>query len=149
VYKYALKNLAVEHGPEGIAARYTNRTQYQAPRNALASLGPCKTSLFPRPTPRLSILLQLANARHHKGVATAELLLSNRGWLPTGAASAHFSLSWPVNGARKNGGMSRPAPKKARKNTFDFWQGEQNTMPSSKAIKKYLKFFSGLFGGRA
>jgi hypothetical protein len=29
------------------------------------------------------------------------------------------------------------------------WQGEQNTMPSSKAIKKNLKFFSGLLGGRA
>ena len=39
-----------------------------------------------------TILLQLANARHPKGVATAELLLSNRGRLPTGAASAHFSL---------------------------------------------------------
>jgi hypothetical protein len=45
--------------------------------------------------------LQLTNARHHKGVATAELhkgvataelLLSNRGRLPMSAASAHFSL---------------------------------------------------------
>ena len=47
----------------------------------------------PLPTTRPpAILLQLKNARHHKGVATAELLLSNRGRLPTSAASVHFSL---------------------------------------------------------
>jgi hypothetical protein len=58
--------------------------------------------------------------------------------------------------------ISRPAPKKARKKPFDFfffafklsivfcspWQGEQNTMPGSKA-KKISRFFSGLLGGRA
>ena len=48
----------------------------------------------PLPTTRRppTALLQLTNARHHKGVATAELLLTNRGRLPTSAASAHFSL---------------------------------------------------------
>ena len=39
-----------------------------------------------------TILLQLTNAWHHKCAATAELLLTNRGRLPTSAASAHFSL---------------------------------------------------------
>jgi hypothetical protein len=52
-----------------------------------------------------------------------------------------------------------PAPKKARKKTFGIfiiafelsivfcspWQGEQSAMPSSKAIKKDLKFFFGPF----
>ena len=47
----------------------------------------------PLPTTRPpTILLQLTNARYHKGVAIAELLLTNRGRLPTSAASAHFSL---------------------------------------------------------
>jgi hypothetical protein len=45
---------------------------------------------------------------------------------------------------------SRPAPKKARKKPFDIFllQGEQKTMPSSKAIKKYLKVFFGPFWGQ-
>ena len=54
-------------------------------------VGTMQTQPLPTTHPP-TILLQLANARHHKGVATAELLLSNRGRLPTGAASAHFSL---------------------------------------------------------
>jgi hypothetical protein len=51
------------------------------------------TQTQPLPTTRPpTTLLQLTNARHRKGVDTAELILSNRGRLPTSAASAHFSL---------------------------------------------------------
>jgi hypothetical protein len=49
----------------------------------------------PLPTTRSpTTLLQLTNARHHKGVATAELLLTNRGRLPTSAASAQSPHSY-------------------------------------------------------
>jgi hypothetical protein len=64
----------------------------------------------PLPTTHPPTILSVAtitNARHHKGVATAELLLTNRGRLPTSAVSAHFSLFSMASERRskKNGGM--------------------------------------------
>ena len=57
----------------------------------------------PLPTTRPpTILLQLTNARYHKGVAIAELLLTNRGRLPTSAASAHFSLFSMASSERRS-----------------------------------------------
>jgi hypothetical protein len=55
-------------------------------------VGTTQNQPLPTTRPPAIMLLQLTNARHHKGVATAELLLSNRGRLPTSAASVHFSL---------------------------------------------------------
>ena len=84
---------------------YTNRTQ--APRSAFASLEPRKTGLLPRRTRPPTAVLQLANAQHHKNVATAGRCFCQ---IVAGSRRAPRMpifrfLAWPVNGARKDSGM--------------------------------------------
>jgi hypothetical protein len=82
-----VKHLAVEHGPAGITATPTEPKHLGT---RLHRWNHAKSASSHDPPP--AMLLQLANVRHHKGVATAEWLLSNRGRLLTSAASAHFLL---------------------------------------------------------
>jgi len=61
-------------------------------------VGTMQTQPLPTTHPP-TILLQLANARHHTGVSTAELLLSNRGRLPTRALQVPTFRSFALSRA--------------------------------------------------
>jgi hypothetical protein len=89
-----VKKIVVEHGPADSTATPTGPISTPLARIALTSSEPQNTqNRHLPPTPPPTMLFQLANARHHKDVATVELILSNRGRLLMSAASAaHFSL---------------------------------------------------------
>jgi hypothetical protein len=89
----ALKNLcmAVQHGPAGIAATPIEPKHLGTRLHRWNHAKPAPSHDPPSGYPVATI----TNARYHKGVATAELRLSNRvagSRRPTSAASAHFSL---------------------------------------------------------
>ena len=78
----------MQHGPAGIAATPTEPKHLGTRLHRWNHAKPAPSHDPPSDYPVATI----TNARHHKGVATAELLLTNRGRLPTSAASAHFFL---------------------------------------------------------